>query len=153
MDGIGNPVQTVVAGSFGHDGSSTGVAYGAAAGTGADTTLFDIRWGNHHILSFSGGSELDSYDQVDLPAETQQFADSPRFRQDILPILRSLTAGEPPAVDSEATGPTGTILDTDADIVAEDVASAVSGSPDAPHTVTVSNGADKPTLATVTVND
>lgn len=223
LDGIGNPVQTVVAGSFGHDGSSTGVAYGAAAGTGADTTLFDIRWGNHHILSFAGGFKLGSYDQVDLPAETQQFAASPRFRQEILPILQSLTAGEPPAVDSETTGSAETTPDTDMDTapegmtpgdisrwsedledeylaqygytefmdaeedagsvpsaiitfdattygelrvytwawiseddaqtVAEDVASAMAGLPDAPHTVTVSNGADDPTLATATVND
>ena len=223
LDGIGNPIQTVVAGSFGHDGSSTGVAYGAAAGTGADTTLFDIRWGNHHILTFAGGFQLGSYDQVDLPAETQQFAASPRFRQEILPILQSLTAGEPPAVDSEATDPTETTPDTDmdtapdgmtpgdiarwaedledeylaqygytefmdaendmgtapsaiitfdattygelkvytwayiedpdAEAVAEDVASAVAGLPDAPHTVTVSNNSEAPVLATATVND
>ena len=45
------------------------------------------------------------------------------------------------------------IEDPDAEAVAEDVASAVAGLPDAPHTVTVSNNSEAPVLATATVND
>ncbi|WP_272026554.1 hypothetical protein [Kocuria rosea] len=100
LDGLGNPVQTVVAGTPGHDGSSTGVVYGLAAGTGADTSLFELRWGNTHLLSLSGGLQLGPYDQVDLAAETQEFAEGMRFQQEILPILQSLTVGPPPPVTS-----------------------------------------------------
>lgn len=102
LDGLGNPVQAVVAATPGHDGSSTSIIYGLAAGTGADTTIFDLRWGNNHLLSFSGGQERGPYEDVNLAAEAQEFAASPRFRQEILPVLQSLTVGEPPAV---GTGP------------------------------------------------
>lgn len=68
-----------------------------AAGTGADTTLFDLRWGNDYLLSFSGGRELGPNNQVDLKAEAERFAASPRFRTQILPIIQSLTASSPPA--------------------------------------------------------
>lgn len=45
------------------------------------------------------------------------------------------------------------IVNPDAETVAEDVAAALAGLPDAPHTVTVSNNASAPILATATVND
>ena len=98
VDGLGNPVQVVVAGTPGHDGSSTSLVYGIAAGTGADTTLFDLRWGNLYQLSFTGGQTLGPYEQVDLAAEAEKFAASPRFHTEILPILQSFTAGPAPTL-------------------------------------------------------
>ncbi|MFC9353252.1 hypothetical protein [Arthrobacter sp. NPDC057013] len=92
------PSQAVVAASPGQDvGANGGLHYGMAAGTGADTTLFDLRWGNDYLLSFSGGQELGPNTRVDLKAEADQFAASPRFRNQILPIIQSLTASAPPA--------------------------------------------------------
>ncbi|WP_354261365.1 hypothetical protein [Arthrobacter sp. OAP107] len=98
VDGLGMPSQAVVAASPGQDlDANGGLHYGMAAGTGADTTLFDLRWGNDYLLSFSGGRELGPNTQVDLKAEAEQFAASPRFRNEILPIIQSLTASPPPA--------------------------------------------------------
>jgi hypothetical protein len=100
MDGLGMPSQAVVAASPGQSvGANGGLHYGMAAGTGADTTLFDLRWGNDYLLSFAGGRELGPNNQVDLKAEAEQFAASPRFRNQILPIIQSLTASSPPAPD------------------------------------------------------
>lgn len=98
VDGLGMPSQAVVAASPGQSlGADGGLHYGMAAGTGADTTLFDLRWGNDYLLSFGGGRMLGPNDQVDLKAEAEQFAASPRFRNQILPIIQSLTASSPPA--------------------------------------------------------
>lgn len=100
VDGLGNPVQVIVAGTPGHDGSSTSLMYGMAAGTGADTTLFDLRWGNLYQVSFAGSQSLGPYEQVNLAAEAEAFAASSRFRTEILPILQSFTAGPPPTHSS-----------------------------------------------------
>ncbi|MCD1144443.1 hypothetical protein LQU92_04195 [Kocuria sp. LUK] len=104
LDGLGAPSQAVVAATPGQSvGVNGNLLYGIAAGTGADTTLFDLRWGNYYLLSFSGGQELGPNDQVDLEAEAEQFAASPRFRNEILPIIQSLTASPPPAPGEEDT--------------------------------------------------
>jgi hypothetical protein len=100
LDGLGMPSQAIVAASPGQAvGATGGLHYGMAAGTGADTTLFSLRWGNDYLLSFAGGRELGPNTQVDLKAEAEQFAASPRFRNQILPIIESLTASSPPAPD------------------------------------------------------
>ncbi|MFI7744626.1 hypothetical protein [Kocuria rhizosphaericola] len=97
LDGLGTPSQAIVAATPGQSvGVNGSLIYGMAAGTGADTTLFDLRWGNDYLLSFSGGMELGPNDQVDLEAEAEQFAASSRFRNEILPIIQSLTASSPP---------------------------------------------------------
>lgn len=108
VDGLGMPSQAVVAATPGQGvGGNGGLLYGMAAGTGADTTLFDLRWGNDYVLSFSGGRELGPNDQVDLKAEAERFAASPRFRNQILPIIQSLTASSPPAPGEVTTSCVG----------------------------------------------
>lgn len=108
VDGLGMPSQAVVAASPGQSvGVNGGLHYGMAAGTGADTTLFDLRWGNDYLLSFGGGWELGPNTEVDLKAEAEQFAASPRFRNQILPIIRSLTASSPPGPGEMTAGCVG----------------------------------------------
>ncbi|WP_298585296.1 hypothetical protein [uncultured Kocuria sp.] len=93
VDQIGTPTVAAVATSPGHSrGSDASVLYGMTSATGADPVFGDIRWGNGFLLSFSGHQMLGPNDQVDMPAEAENFAASTRFRTQILPVLQSLTA-------------------------------------------------------------
>lgn len=93
VDQIGTPTVAAVATSPGHSrGSDASVLYGMTSATGADPVFGDIRWGNGYLLSFSGHQMIGPNDQVDMPAEAEQFAASARFRTQILPVLQSLTA-------------------------------------------------------------
>jgi hypothetical protein len=226
VDKFGTPTLVAVAASPGQClGCDAGVLYEMTSATGADPVYGDIRWGEGYLLSFGGGQTVGSNTEVDMAAEAEQFADSTRFRTQILPILQSLTTSIPATLGEHETPGTsastpsedtpdtdaaemtpgdigrwaeevedeylaqygyaefrdaeddtdsapsaiipfdattygelrvytwGWINETDAQTVADDVASSVAGLPDAPPTVTVSNGADDPTLATATVND
>lgn len=101
LDGLGAPATAVVAATPGQSwGSNGSLIYGIAAGTGADTTLFDLRWGNYYQLSFSGSQDLGRpAEEAELAAEAKELATSSRFRTQILPILQSLTASTPPTPD------------------------------------------------------
>ena len=96
-DALGPTTRVVVAASPGQAlGANGGLHFGLAADVGGDTTLFSPRWGENHLLSFGGWRELGPNDQVDFDAEAQEFAASPEFRNQILPIIQSLTASAPP---------------------------------------------------------
>lgn len=103
LDGLGTPANAVVAATPGQSwGSNGSLIYGIAAGTGADTTLFDLRWGNYYQLSFSGSQDLGHpAEAAELAAEAKELAASSRFRTQILPILQSLTASTPPIPDGQ----------------------------------------------------
>ncbi|WP_152609291.1 hypothetical protein [Kocuria rosea] len=94
VDASGAAAQVIVSATPGHDGSSTSVGYGIASATGMamDATRLQIPLGNGYRLSFGGGESLGSDDRVNLEAEASRLAASPRFRNEILPILKSLTA-------------------------------------------------------------
>lgn len=94
VDASGATAQVIVSATPGHDGSSTSVGYGiaSAAGMAMDTTRLQIPLSNGYRLFFGGGESLGPDDQVDLEAEASRLAASPRFRNEILPILKSVTA-------------------------------------------------------------
>ncbi|NOJ61012.1 hypothetical protein [Arthrobacter sp. 260] len=97
-DNGGTAPQAVVGVSLGHDprAGNAAVTYGAAV-PGTDTWNFRFSWGNHYWLSFLGSRELGPKDQLnELTADAEQFAASAEFRNQILPIIQSLTASEPP---------------------------------------------------------
>lgn len=106
VDGAGIPAHTVVAVSPGQSaGSNGGLIYGAAV-TGTQTWLFNFPWGEHYSLGFSGWRELGPNHLVDeLTADAEQFAESPEFLDEILPIIRSLAVSAPPAVEAAPAGP------------------------------------------------
>lgn len=94
VDASGAAAQVIVSATPGHDGSSTSVGYGIASATGMamDATRLQIPLGNGYRLSFGGGESLGPDDQVNLEAEASRLAASPRFRNEILPLLKSVTA-------------------------------------------------------------
>lgn len=104
VDQIGTPTVAAVATSPGQSrGVNASVLYGMTSATGADPVFGDIRWGNGYLLSFSGHQMIGANDQVDMPAEAEQFAASARFRTQILPVLQSLTATPVPGETGEGT--------------------------------------------------
>lgn len=104
VDATGATAQAIVSASTGHDGSHSGVGYGLASATGMamDSTRLQIPLGNGYRVSFQGGEVLGSDDQVNLEAEASRLAASPRFRNEILPILKSVRAT--PSVDGKSAG-------------------------------------------------
>ena len=71
-----------------------------------DTTRLQIPLGNGYRLFFGGGESLGLDNQVNLEAEASRLAASPRFRNEILPILKSVTATPSGAGNSSAGGAT-----------------------------------------------
>jgi hypothetical protein len=95
-DMLGSHAQAAVASTPGQSrGGDAGVLYGMTSATGADPVFGDLRWGDEYLLSFSGYQRLGPNDVVDMTAGAEQFAASPRFRHQILPIIQSFTASSP----------------------------------------------------------
>ncbi|WP_188539023.1 hypothetical protein [Kocuria dechangensis] len=95
-DMLGNHAQAAVASTPGQSrGGDAGVLYGMTSATGADPVFGDLRWGDGYLISFSGYLRLGPNDVVDMTAGAEQFAASPRFRHQILPIIQSFTAMSP----------------------------------------------------------
>lgn len=104
-DHVARGARAVVAASPGQALGGAGyLFFGMATDVGGDTTMFGLPWGEGHILSFGGRRELGPSDQVDLGAEAQKFVADPQFRNEILPIIQSLTVSAPPPWGRTSSG-------------------------------------------------
>lgn len=113
LDSHGDPVRIAV-GPYPYPGQSAGanmlVAYGITSSTGADRLFGHLSRGDGTMVSFQGTQQGGINTSVDMAAEADAFSKSPRFREEILPVLSSFTmrpVGTTPAATAAPTGGTG----------------------------------------------
>lgn len=111
LDSHGDPVR-IAEGPY--PGQSAGanmlVAYGITSSTGADRLFGHLSRGDGTMVSFQVTQQGGINTSVDMAAEADAFSKSPRFREEILPVLSSFTmrpVGTTPAATAAPTGGTG----------------------------------------------